>query len=501
MTDNNCGPKPNVAHNAGRLQLEERSMRDYTKIYIDGAWVASASGKFIDVINPATEQPAGQISLGTAADVDRAVVAARMAFRTFSKTTRRQRIDLLNNVLSAYSRRHQDLADALVEELGAPAKFAKETQAGVGFLHLQTAIEALKTYIFQHSQGPRTVIRREPIGVVGMVTPWNWPINQIMCKVVPALATGNTMVHKPSEVAPFTAHVIAEILHDAGVPKGVYNLVDGDGPVVGAAISQHPQIDMVSFTGSTAAGIDVAKRAADSVKRVHQELGGKSPNIVLDDADMGKAVTENLYRLMLNSGQTCHAPTRLLIPAKRMEEVKAIAKQAVGSITVGDPTSGVYMGPVVSQRQWDRIQSLIKKGVSEGATLVVGGEGRPEGLDTGYYVRPTVFADVDNRMTIAREEIFGPVLCVIGYCDVEDAIKIANDTPYGLAAYVQSASEDRATEVAAQIEAGMIYLNGAGEDPQAPFGGYKMSGNGREWGEIAFGDFLETKAVIHREAA
>jgi aldehyde dehydrogenase (NAD+) len=316
-------------------------MRDYTKFYIDGAWVASASGELVDVINPATEQPAGQIALGTAADVDRAVAAARMAFRTFSKTTRQQRIDLLNSVLSAYARRHQDLADALVEELGAPAKFAKETQAGVGFLHLQAAIEALKTYVFQHPQGPRTVIRREPIGVVGMVTPWNWPINQIMCKVVPALATGNTMVHKPSEVAPFTAHVIAEILHDAGVPKGVYNLVDGDGPVVGAAISQHPQIDMVSFTGSTAAGIDVAKRAADSVKRVHQELGGKSPNIVLDDADMGKAVTENLYRLMLNSGQTCHAPTRLLIPAKRMEEVKAIAKQAVGSITVGDPTSGV----------------------------------------------------------------------------------------------------------------------------------------------------------------
>ena len=476
-------------------------MRNYTKLYIDGAWVASTSGEVIDVINPATEQVAGQIASGDAADVDRAVAAARSAFRTFSKTTRQERIDLLNSVLSAYAGRRQDLADALVEELGAPAKFAREVQAKVGFLHLQTAIEALNTYAFEHAQGSRTVVRREPIGVVGMVTPWNWPINQIMCKVVPALATGNTMVHKPSEVAPFTAHIIAEILHQAGVPKGVYNLVDGTGRTVGTAISEHPHIDMVSFTGSTAAGIDVAKRAADSVKRVHQELGGKSANIVLDDADMDKAVTENIYRLMLNSGQTCHAPTRLLVPASRMEQVKAIAAQAAGSIAVGDPTSDVYMGPVVSQRQWDRIQSLIKKGIAEGATLVIGGEGRPNGLKTGYYVRPTVFADVDNHMTIAREEIFGPVLCVIGYRDVEDAIKIANDTAYGLAAYVQSASEDRATEIAARIEAGSVYINGAGEDPQAPFGGYKMSGNGREWGEIAFGDFLETKAVIHREAA
>jgi aldehyde dehydrogenase (NAD+) len=475
-------------------------MRNYTKIYIDGAWVASTSGEVIDVINPATEQLAGQIASGNAADVNRAVAAARSTFRTFSRTTRQERIDLLNSVLSTYAGRRQDLADALVEELGAPAKFAMEIQAGVGVLHLQTAIKALSTYSFEHAQGSRTVVRREPLGVVGMVTPWNWPINQIMCKIVPALATGNTMVHKPSELAPFTAHIIAEILHQAGVPKGVYNLVDGTGRTVGTAISEHPDIDMVSFTGSTAAGIDVAKRAADSVKRVHQELGGKSPNIVLDDADMGKAVTENIYRLMLNSGQTCHAPTRLLVPASRMEQVKAIAAQAAGSITVGDPRTDVYMGPVVSQRQWDRIQSLIKKGIAEGATLVVGGEGRPNGLKTGY-VRPTVFADVDNHMTIAREEIFGPVLCVIGYRDVEDAIKIANDTVYGLAAYVQSASEDRATEIAARIEAGSVYINGAGEDPQAPFGGYKMSGNGREWGEIAFGDFLETKAVIHREAA
>src|SRR5499427_2845424 len=476
-------------------------MRDYTRIYINGAWVTPAPGTVINVVNPATERPAGQITLCTPAEVDQAVAAARKAFISFSRSTRQERLDLLNRILGVYARRQDELADALTEELGLPKKLAKEVQVGVGLLHLQTAIAVLKDYKFEHAQSDRTTIRREPIGVVGIITPWNWPINQFVVKAFPALATGCALVHKPSEVAPFTAHILAEIFHEAGVPAGVYNLVDGDGPTVGAAISAHRGIDMVSFTGSTAAGIDVAKRAADSVKRVHQELGGKSPNIVLDDADMGKAVTDNIYRLMLNSGQTCHAPTRLLVPASRMEQVKAIAAQAAASITVGDPTSDVYMGPVVSQRQWDRIQSLIKKGIAEGATLVVGGEGRPEGLKTGYYVRPTVFADVDNHMTIAREEIFGPVLCVIGYRDVEDAIQIANDTVYGLAAYVQSASEDRATEIAARIEAGMVYINGAGEDPEAPFGGYKMSGNGREWGEVAFGDFLETKAVIHREDA
>jgi aldehyde dehydrogenase (NAD+) len=476
-------------------------MRDYRKIYIDGEWVQPSGGQVVNIINPATERPVGQITLATAADVDRAVAAARSAFHTFSQTSREERSELLSHILAAYAKRHQDLADALVEELGAPAKFAKEIQARIGYLHLQTAINAMKTYAFEHPQGVRTTVRREPIGVIGMITPWNWPINQVMCKVVPALATGNTMVHKPSEVAPFTAHIIAEILQDGGVPKGVYNLVDGDGPTVGAAISGHPAIDMVSFTGSTRAGIDVAKRAADSVKRVHQELGGKSPNIVLDDADLGKAVTETIYRLMMNSGQSCHAPTRLLVPAEKLEEAKAIAARVSQSITVGDPTGDVYMGPVVSGRQWDHIQSLIRKGVEEGATLVAGGEGRPDGLDRGYYVRPTIFADVTNRMTIAREEIFGPVLCILAYTDLEDAIAIANDTDYGLAAYVQSATDARAEEVAARLEAGMILLNGAGEDPEAPFGGYKKSGNGREWGEIAFGDFLETKAVVHREAA
>ncbi len=476
-------------------------MRDCTKIYIDGEWAQPAGAETVEIINPATEEVVGKVSLASAEAVDLAVSAARKAFRTFAKSSRQERLDLLGSVFSEYEKRWQDLADALVEELGAPAKFAREMQVGVGYQHLQTGLEALKTYAFEHPQGPRTSVRHEPIGVIGLITPWNWPINQITCKLVPALATGNTMVHKPSEVTPFTAQIIAEILHEAGTPKGVYNLVTGMGPVVGAAISSHPRIDMVSFTGSTRAGIDVAKRAAENVKRVHQELGGKSPNIVLDDADFGKAVTENVFRLMLNSGQSCHAPTRLLVPATRMDEVKAIAAQAVAAITVGDPTTDVYMGPVVSQKQWDTIQSYIRTGLNEGATLVAGGEGRPQDLHRGYYVRPTVFADVSNQMTIAREEIFGPVLCVIGYRDIEDAVAIANDTIYGLAAYVQSASEDRANEVAAQIEAGVVFVNGASEDPNAPFGGYKMSGNGREWGEIAFGDFLEIKAVVHREAA
>jgi aldehyde dehydrogenase (NAD+) len=473
-------------------------MRDDTSLYLNGNWSKPLGGTVIDVINPATEKPAGQITLATAADVDRAVAAARVAFASFSRTTRRQRLDLLNGILGVYAKRHQDLADALTEELGAPRKFAKDIQAGVGFQHLQTAIAALETYKFEYPQGSRTTIRREPIGVVGMITPWNWPINQLMVKVVAALATGCTMVHKPSEIAPFTAHVLAEIFHEAGVPKGVYNLVDGDGPTVGAAIAGHPGIDMVSFTGSTAAGIDVAKRAADNVKRVHTELGGKSPNIILESAAMAPAIAGNIYRLMLNSGQNCHAPTRLLVPAKQMDAAKATAKKFAEEITVGNPTTDVYMGPVISKRQWDRIQSLIHAGIDEGATLVTGGLGHPDGLEVGYYVRPTIFGDVDNHMKIAREEIFGPVLCIIGYKDLDDAVAIANDTAFGLAAFVQAATDEEASAVAERIEAGMVYVNGANEDPQAPFGGYKMSGNGREWGEIAFGEFLETKAVIHK---
>ena len=486
---------------SANLSQGTTTMRDCTRIYIDGAWVEPLEGEVIDVINPATEEPAGQITLCTAADVDRAVKAAQKAFTSFSRSSRQERLDLLSSILGVYAKRQDDLTDALIEELGAPKKFAKEVQVGVGLLHLQAAIETLKKYRFEYYISNRTKVRREPIGVVGAITPWNWPINQLVIKAFPAFATGCSLVHKPSEVAPFTSHVLAEIFDEAGVPAGVYNLVDGDGPTVGAAISAHPDIRMVSFTGSTAAGIDVAKRAAGNVKRVQQELGGKSPNIILDDADLPKSVTENIYRLMLNAGQTCHAPTRMLVPFSKMEAAKTIARQAIASITVGDPQTDVYMGPVVSQRQWNRIRSLVQKGIDEGATLLAGGIDHPDGLETGYYVKPTIFADVKNDMIIAREEIFGPVLCIIGYKDLDDAISIANDTDYGLAAYVQSASAERANYVAARLEAGMVFVNGASEDPEAPFGGYKLSGNGREWGAIGFEELLETKAVIHSKAA
>src|SRR6516225_3137346 len=334
-------------------------MRDYTRIYIDGAWVKPLDGKIIDIINPATECPAGHITLCTAADVDRAVAVARKAFTSFSRSSRQERVDLLSSILGVYAKRQDDLADTLTEELGTPKKFAKEVQVGIGLWHLQRAIAILKDYKFEYPQSNRTVIRREPIGVVGAITPWNWPINQVVIKAFPAFATGCTVVHKPSEVAPFTAHVLAEIFHEAGLPAGVYNLVDGDGPTVGVAISGHPGIRMVSFTGSTAAGIDVAKRAADNVKRVHQELGGKSPNVILDDADLAKAVTENIYRVMLNSGQSCNAQTRMLVPFAKMETAKNIAKQVIASITLGDRQADVYMGPVVAERQWMRIQSLV----------------------------------------------------------------------------------------------------------------------------------------------
>ncbi|APL95514.1 aldehyde dehydrogenase family protein [Sphingomonadales bacterium 56] len=465
------------------------------KIYVDGQWRTPTGERHIDVVNPATEAVIGSIGVASKADVDDAVAAARRAFLTFSRTSREERIDLLGRVLGAYVARRQELADALVEELGAPAKFAFETQSATGLMHLQTTIELLRDYPFETRQSDRTMVRHEPIGVVALITPWNWPINQIMCKIAPALATGNTMVHKPSELTPFTAHVIAQILDDAGVPKGVYNLVDGDG-TVGAMLAEHANVDMVSFTGSTRAGIDVAKRAADTVKRVHQELGGKSPNIILDDADLGAAIGGNLYRLMLNSGQSCHAPTRMLVPRSRMEEAKGVIAHILQGITVGDPHGDAYMGPVVSRTQWERIQSYIDAGQKEGATLLAGGGGRPNGLSKGYYVKPTVFVDVTNDMRIAREEIFGPVLCVIGYDDLDEAVRIANDTPYGLAAFVQSASDDKAAEVGARLDAGMIFLNGAGEDPLAPFGGTKMSGNGREWGLAAFGEFMESKALI-----
>jgi aldehyde dehydrogenase (NAD+) len=470
-------------------------MRDYLKFYIGGAWVDPVAPKTLDVINPATEGVAGRISLGGAADVDKAVAAAKAAFPAFSRTSREERMELLERIIAEYQKRYADMAEAITEEMGAPGWLSQRAQAAMGIGHLQTALAVLKDYHFEELRGT-TLLAKEPIGVCGFITPWNWPMNQIACKVAPALATGCTMVLKPSEIAPFSGYLFAEILHAAGVPAGVFNLVNGDGPGVGAAISSHPDVDMVSFTGSTRAGVEVARAAAPTVKRVHQELGGKSPNIILEDADLKKAVTGGIRQVMMNSGQSCNAPTRMLAPAAKMDEVIAIAKEAAETTTVGDPGGNAQMGPVVSELQWNKIQGLIQKGIEEGATLVAGGLGRPEGLDKGYYVKPTVFAHVTNDMTIAREEIFGPVLSILGYDTLEEAIEVGNDTPYGLAAYVQGTDLDKVREVARQLRAGQVTVNGAGPDMMAPFGGFKQSGNGREWGDHAFGEFLETKAII-----
>jgi len=470
-------------------------MRDYLNFYIDGQWVAPASAKTLDVINPATEAVAGRISMGSAADVDRAVKAARKAFASFSQTSVAERCALLEAIIAEYQKRYADMAAAITEEMGAPAALASKAQAAMGIGHLQTALTVLKSYAFEEARGS-TLLRKEPIGVCGLITPWNWPMNQIACKVAPALAVGCTMVLKPSEIAPFSAQVFAEILHAAGVPAGVFNLVNGDGPTVGAAISSHPEVDMVSFTGSTRAGIEVARNAAPTVKRVHQELGGKSPNLILPDADLKRAVTGGVRGVMSNSGQSCNAPTRMLVPQAQMADALAIAKQVAEATTVGAPDSGAALGPVVSATQWDKIQTLIHKGIEEGATLVAGGPGRPEGLDKGYYVRPTVLGNVNNQMTVAREEIFGPVLVIIGYDTVDQAVQIANDTPYGLAAYVSAGDIEAARQVAGRLRAGQVFINNAGTDLMAPFGGYKQSGNGREWGEHAFGEFLEVKAML-----
>lgn len=474
---------------------KEQRMREYMKFYIDGEWVDPVTPKSLDVINPATEAVSGHISAGSAADVDKAVAAARKAFETYSQTTREERIDLLQRVLAEYQKRFPDVAAAITEEMGAPVSLAQRAQAPIGMAHIATGIEVLKNYKFEEDRGPTRIVK-EPIGVCGLITPWNWPINQIACKVVPALATGCTMVLKPSEESPYSAIIWAEVMHAAGVPKGVFNLVNGTGPEVGAAISSHPGIDMVSFTGSTRAGIEVAKAAATTVKRVAQELGGKSPNIILDDADFKSAVGGGVRTVMNNSGQSCNAPTRMLVPSKRMGEAIAIAKEAAESTTVGDPNGNAQLGPVVNKTQWDKIQGLIQAGIDEGATLVAGGVGRPEGLDKGYYVKPTVFANVTNEMTIAKQEIFGPVVSILGYETVDQAVEIGNDTEYGLAAYISGTDMNAVRAVASKLRAGQVSINGGGGDMTAPFGGYKMSGNGREWGDHGFTEYLELKAVL-----
>ncbi len=471
-------------------------MQDRLKFYIDGQWVDPIQPKTLEVINPATEQAIGRISLGSAADVDRAVRAARAAFETFSRTKKEERIALLSDIARIYPTRYDEIARTITSEMGAPSWLSKAAQAATGIGHLNETIKILKDYEFSESRGTTQIVR-EPVGVCGFITPWNWPVNQIMCKVAPALAAGCTVVLKPSEIAPLNAMILAEIFHEAGVPKGVFNLVNGDGPTVGAAIASHPGIDMVSFTGSTRAGVAVAQAAAPTVKRVTQELGGKSANLILDDADFATAVSGGVRGCFLNSGQSCNAPTRMLVPASRQAEAIEIAKATTAQVKVADPDAqGVTIGPVVSEVQFKKIQGLIQKGIDEGATLVAGGTGRPEGLAKGYYVKPTVFANVKNDMTIAREEIFGPVLSILPYRDEEDAIRIANDTPYGLSGYVSSGDLDHARRVASRLRTGNVHLNGAGADFSAPFGGYKQSGNGREWGQFGFEEFLEVKAVL-----
>ena len=471
--------------------------KTFEKFYINGKWVApSGPQNTLDVINPATEAPYGRIALGTKEDVASAVQAAGAAFDSWSQTSVESRLNILEKIVAGIQNRYEELAETISSEMGAPLWLAKAAQVAAGMAHFAATAEVLKNFRFDAQQGT-TLIVREPIGVCGFITPWNWPLNQIACKVAPALAAGCTIVLKPSEIAPLNACILAEIIHDAGVPAGVFNLVNGDGATVGAALSSHPGIDMVSFTGSTRAGILVARAAAEGVKRVTQELGGKSANIILDDTNLDKAVSGGVQGCFTNSGQSCNAPTRMLVPAAWHDEAVMIAKAAAEQVQVGDPMdAGTTIGPVASEIQYDKIQGLLKQGIAEGAELVTGGPGRPDRHETGYYVKPTIFAGVDNAMTIAREEIFGPVLCIMPYQDEDDAVRIANDSPYGLSGYVSSGDPNRARRVAARLRTGNVHLNGSGVDFQAPFGGYKQSGNGREWGKQGFEEFLETKAIM-----
>jgi len=465
--------------------------------YIAGAWVKAAVPHDFYVVDPSTEERFATVSMGSAADVDKAVAAARRAFKTFGSSTTAERLDLLEAITAVYKKRSKDLGIAVSREMGAPRQFALDLQVGIGAAHLEKMIEVLKTFKFESRKNSAMIVK-EPIGVVGMITPWNWPLNQITCKVAPALAAGCTMVLKPSEIAPLDGIIFAEIMHEAGVPAGVFNLVNGDGPTVGEALARHPDVDMMSFTGSARAGILVAKAAADTVKRVHQELGGKSANILFPDVvDFGAAVTKGVDGCYLNSGQSCNAPTRMFVPVERQGEVIAIAKRAAETYAVGPAdASGTTMGPVVSQTQFDKIQDLIESGLAEGATLVTGGVGRPAGLNRGYYVRPTVFANVRPEMRIAREEIFGPVLSILPYETIEQAIEQAEDTSYGLASYIQTSDLERARRVARQLRTGNVHINYPAWDAGVAFGGYKRSGNGREYAEYGLEDFLEIKGIL-----
>jgi len=471
-------------------------MKDCRQFYIDGKWVAPGAANDFAVINPATEETIATISLGTAADVDTAVAAAKRAFASYSQMSPEHRLALLQRIIEAYQARYEEMAETISQEMGAPMWLSRAAQAAAGLGHFLEMAKVLASYKFEELKGT-TLMRKEPIGVCGLITPWNWPVNQIACKVAPALAAGCTMVLKPSEIAPLSGYLFTQILHEAGVPAGVFNMVNGDGPTVGAAISAHPDVDMVSFTGSTRAGVAVATAAAPTVKRVTQELGGKSANIILEDADIEKAVTAGVQGCVMNTGQSCNAPTRMLVPRAQMAVAAAAAQRAAEATTVGDPAAdGTKIGPLASAAQFEKVRRLIKRGIDEGARLVTGGLGRPDGISKGYFVKPTVFADVSNEMTIAREEIFGPVLSIIPYENEEDAIRIANDTPYGLSGYVTSGDLEHARRVAKRIRSGNVHVNGAQPDFSGSFGGYKQSGNGREWGEAGFEEFLELKAVF-----
>lgn len=471
-------------------------MKGYDNFYINGEWVSPITERMQDVINPATEQVIGRVALGSAADVENAVAAARVAFETWSQTSVEERLALLERIITLYSERMEEMAQAISSEMGAPIRLARNSQAPIGLVHFKTVRKVLQSYDFEESLGGSQLVK-EPIGVCGFITPWNWPMNQIACKVAPALACGCTMVLKPSELAPISANLFAQIMHDAGVPPGVFNMVNGDGPGVGAALTAHSDVDMVSLTGSTRAGIQVSKAAADTVKRVALELGGKSPNIILEDTDFDAAVAAGAAECFRNTGQSCNAPTRMLVPARLHDRAVEIAKATAEETIAGDPQSKqTVIGPLANSAQFSKVQSMIQAAIDEGSELVAGGVGRPDGLERGYFVKATVFANVKNDMLVAREEVFGPVLAIMPYQDEDEAVAIANDSPYGLAGYVQSGDIEHARAIARKIRAGTIFLNGNNFDPNAPFGGYKQSGNGREWGSFAFHDFLELKGIV-----
>ena len=467
-----------------------------TKFYINGEFVDPSSKETLEIINPATEEEIGIVALGSTIDVDKAVYSARKAFSVSSKLSKKDRLDILETIRENYKKRYRDVSEAIRLEMGAPVKLAEGAQTATGLGHLKTAMHVLEKHEFEYKHEDY-IVREEPIGVCGLITPWNWPINQIVSKFAPAFAAGCTVVLKPSEIAPLSAMIIAEIIHESQIPPGMFNLVNGLGNVVGEAMSSHKDIDMMSFTGSTRGGVAVAKASATNVKRVSQELGGKSPNLILDDNSFTTSITNGVIHVMSNSGQSCNAPTRMLVPKSRHDEAITIAKSALEKVKVGDPLDlNSNLGPLVSKNQFDKVQKLIKKGIEEGANLVAGGTGRPNGYEKGFYARPTIFGNVSNQMVIAKEEIFGPVLVIIPYDDLEEAISIANDTIYGLAAYVTGEDREKCLEISRELRAGQISINYGSSGPSAPFGGYKQSGNGREKAEWGLTEFLEVKAIM-----